>query len=135
LNKAEEVGSPKKYKFDLYHKQLDEFIHSYLEKYKLLDYKFTSRFLPQIQYYEKGKGYYSWHIDGGSIDASDRAFVYITYLNDIEDGGTEFYFQNYITKAKKGNTVLFPAGYTHLHRGQISQTNEKYIITGWIWWS
>lgn len=135
LNKALEIGSPSDYKFDLYHKELDSFINDYLKKYKLTNQKFTSRFLPQIQYYEKGQGYYAWHADGGSLDACDRAFVYITYLNDVEDGGTEFYHQDYITTARKGNTVLFPASYTHLHKGQISQTNEKYILTGWIWWA
>jgi len=134
LHKAQPLGSPNQYKFDIYHKELSNFINQYLEKYKLLDYKFVFRFLPQIQYYEKGKGYYAWHIDGGSLDSSDRAFVYITYLNDVDDGGTEFYFQNYTTKAKKGTTVIFPAAYTHMHKGQISQTSEKYILTGWLWW-
>ena len=35
----------------------------------------------------------------------------------------------------KGNTVIFPAGLTHKHRGQISEEHEKYIITGWLWWA
>ena len=56
----------------------------------------------------------------------------MTYLNDVPDGGTEFLYQNLTTKAIKGNTVIWPATWTHTHRGQISQTHEKIIITGWI---
>ena len=60
--------------------------------------------------------------------------MFITYLNDVPNGGTEFYYQDYTVRALKGNTVLFPAGLTHKHRGQISDDHEKYIITGWLWW-
>ena len=54
----------------------------------------------------------------------------MTYLNDVPDGGTEFFYQKVISPAKKGLTVIWPAEFTHLHRGQVSK-REKYIITGW----
>ena len=91
------------------------------------------RELPQIQWYKPKEGFYTWHIDAAH-DLCDRALVFMTYLNDVDDGGTEFMHQNVITQAVKGKTVLFPAGLTHLHRGRISQTQDKYIITGWLWW-
>ena len=28
--------------------------------------------------------------------------------------------------------VIFPAAFTHTHRGQKSETEEKYITTGWF---
>ena len=56
----------------------------------------------------------------------------MTYLNSVEDGGTEFKYQNLITPAKKGLTLIWPAQWTHTHRGQISGTKEKYIVTGWF---
>ena len=69
------------------------------------------------------------------MNSCDRAMVYMTYLNDVtEGGGTMFYHQNVTTKAVKGKTLIFPAAYTHLHKGEISQTQHKYILTGWIWW-
>ena len=55
----------------------------------------------------------------------------MTYLNDVENGGTEFMYQNLISPAKKGLTLLWPAYYTHPHRGQISSKQEKYIATAW----
>ena len=60
-----------------------------------------------------------------------RHLVFMTYLNNVENGGTDFLYQNYTTKAIKGNTVIWPAAWTHTHKGQISKTEDKYIITGW----
>ena len=57
----------------------------------------------------------------------------MTYLNDVPDGGTEFLYQNIKTKAQKGLTLIWPAHFTHTHRGIVSKTQPKYIITGW--WS
>ena len=58
--------------------------------------------------------------------------VFMTYLNDVTDGGeTEFYHQQLKIKPKKGLTVIWPAGYTHVHRGITSNTETKYIATGW----
>ena len=55
----------------------------------------------------------------------------MTYLNNVKDGGTQFLYQNYTTEAIKGKTVIWPTAWTHTHRGKISTTEEKYIITGW----
>jgi len=35
-------------------------------------------------------------------------------------------------KPKKGRLILFPAGFTHTHRGNPPLDGEKYIITGWV---
>ena len=32
----------------------------------------------------------------------------------------------------KGDTVIWPAEWTHTHKSQISKTHEKYIATGWF---
>ena len=54
------------------------------------------------------------------------------YLNDVEDEGeTEFYYQKLKVKPKKGLTLIWPADWTHTHRGIPSKTQEKYIATGW----
>ena len=33
---------------------------------------------------------------------------------------------------EKGVTLVWPAPWTHTHRGQISLTHEKTIVTGWL---
>ena len=37
-----------------------------------------------------------------------------------------------IKGAKKGKTLIWPTDFTHTHRGVISLSKEKYIITGWL---
>ena len=56
----------------------------------------------------------------------------MTYLNDISDrGGTAFFHQKLEVQPEKGLTLIWPADWTHTHRGVVSMTEEKYIITGW----
>lgn len=87
-----------------------------------------------IQYYKVGGGYKKWHTErhSGEEIINKRHLVFMTYLNDVPDGGTEFYYQNLTTKAIKGKTIIWPADWTYTHRGQISKTKEKYVITGWF---
>ena len=54
----------------------------------------------------------------------------MTYLNDIENGGTHFKYQNLTSPAKKGLTLIWPPDWTHTHKGQIVD-KEKFIATGW----
>jgi len=85
-----------------------------------------------IQHYNKGNGFYSWHCERSTKIFADRYLVFMTYLNDVDDGGTEFKFQNIEIKARKGLTLIWPTDWTHTHRGVISKTKEKTIITGWF---
>jgi hypothetical protein len=55
------------------------------------------------------------------------------YLNDVEHGGeTEFLYQKRRVSAKTGRVVIWPAGYTHVHRGNPPLSGEKYLLTGWL---
>ena len=52
---------------------------------------------------------------------------------DVDDGGeTEFHWQQLKVKPVKGKTVIWPTDFTHLHRGIVSPTEDKYIATGWF---
>lgn len=86
--------------------------------------------LPHIQYYKPGGGYHGWHCDAMG-DRIDRHLVFILYLNDVPNGGTEFFHQKHICEAKKGKILMFPANFCYSHRSQVSMTHEKYILTGW----
>ena len=57
--------------------------------------------------------------------------AWMVYLNDVEEGGeTEFLYQKRKVKPKKGTILIWPGGYTHLHRGN-PPMSDKYIATGW----
>ena len=88
-----------------------------------------------IQKYEPKQGYFGWHTERARPVApeSSRHMVFMTYLNDVSDGGeTEFYHQKIKVKPEKGLTLIWPADWTHTHRGITSFTEPKYIITGWF---
>ena len=86
----------------------------------------------KLQRTEKGGGYHLWHYEQDGKQCADRQMTFILYLNDIEDGGeTEFLYQNRRVKPKAGTLVLWPAAYTHTHRGNPPLSDTKYIMTGW----
>ena len=50
--------------------------------------------------------------------SSARKLVIQLYLNTIEEGGeTEFLYINKRIKAEQGRLIIFPAAFTHTHRG------------------
>ena len=84
-----------------------------------------------LQHYAPNQGFKQLHAERTGRQMSKRILVFMTYLNDVPDGGTKFPSQSFIAPAEKGLTLIWPAEWTHAHVGQISPTNEKYIITGW----
>ena len=88
----------------------------------------------KVQKTEIGQGYHVWHYESGTRqNASTRLLTWILYLNDVEEGGeTEFLYYPKRIKPKKGTLILWPAAFTHTHRGNPPISNSKYIVTGWV---
>jgi hypothetical protein len=88
----------------------------------------------QLMKYEAGNFYHKVHCENdGNKDHLQRAFAWMIFLNTIKKGGgTEFIYQNIIAKPLAGDFYIWPAGWTHLHRGVNAPHEEKYILTGWI---
>jgi len=84
-----------------------------------------------IQWYPKGGGFKKWHFERCNYQSRKRQIVYMLYLNDLENGGTEWCLQNVKLEAVKGTLVLWPSDFTHVHRGIVAN-EEKYICTGWL---
>ena len=86
-----------------------------------------------LQYYKPGGGYHLWHCERQSSSRSNtyRHMVWMTYLNSVPDGGTEWFHQDLYIPAEKGLTVIWPADWTFHHRGRKSDTSDKLIATGW----
>tara|TARA_R110001583_G_scaffold155239_1_gene306933 strand:- start:177 stop:758 length:582 start_codon:yes stop_codon:yes gene_type:complete len=122
--------------FQKYHKHLSECINKYADKYEGLKYTHPFDLIESynIQHYPIGGGFKNWHCErGGTLDYTiKKVLVFMTYLNDLDDGGTMFKHYDLTEKAVKGKTLLFSADWFHLHKGQISQTKEKTIVTGWL---
>ena len=107
---------------------IDEYIEAVniLKNYKLLTYDLKIKKIPI------GGGFHQWHFENGGIAYSQRKFVIQLYLNDNFEGGeTEFLYQNRRELPKQGDVLIFPAGYTHTHRGNPPIGGDKYLVTSW----
>ena len=86
----------------------------------------------QIQRYEPDAGYRWHHDDNVTQSQEQRSMTFIWYLNTIKvDGYTEFVDGTRV-RAKEGRIVIFPSGWTFLHRGYPPKNQRKYICTGWL---
>tara|TARA_R100001163_G_scaffold20473_1_gene17743 strand:+ start:213 stop:734 length:522 start_codon:yes stop_codon:yes gene_type:complete len=111
--------------------ELSKCVIKYYNKYKLKNNIRTNK-TNKIQHYKSKTGFIRLHCERNKQDAT-RELVYMAYLNTVNDGGgTEFPFQNKIFSAEKGKLIVWPAGFTHPHKGIVSPTEEKYIVTGWF---
>lgn len=117
---------------DDFNQILNKYITQYTDDFPLLkDYKFVS-FHNKMQETELSGGYHNWHCENNEIMTSSRILTWLFYLNNVDEGGeTELLYQSIRVKPKAGRLVIFPAYFTHAHRGNPPISNTKYIATGW----
>jgi hypothetical protein len=103
----------------------------YAETYKILHDFELQALNVAVQKTEPGQGYHRWHCE--QAKHSHRVAACMMYLNDDFDGGeTEFLYQNKRIVPKRGQFLIWPATYTHAHRGNPPLSGKKYITTSWI---
>lgn len=122
------------YPLNVYLEKLHKCLISYLRTYHQANAveKFGVQYF-NMQWYKPGGGFKKWHCERSNGKyGGQRHLVFMTYLNDVPKGGTEFLYQNLQIPAQKGLTLIWPTDWTHTHRGIISPDSEKFIITGWV---
>lgn len=134
IEEATKLGEPEWFEVIQYiNYKLTKGLDSYITEYP--DLANVQKFVLEgynIQRYLPGEGFFNWHCENaGYANGGDRILAWMIYLNDLEAGGTHFKSQNHTEKAEAGKFVMWPAFWTHMHKGQISETETKYIITGW----
>ncbi len=86
-----------------------------------------------LQRYEPGGHFQHIHAERMSFGFIHRVLAWMTYLNDVEDGGeTTFPHYDLTVRPQRGKTLIWPAEWTHVHAGMVVKTGRKYIITGWM---
>ena len=111
-------------------------LKQYTKKYDYLNTLNKSSYwrlcpLYNIQRYNEGEGFFSLHNEqSGSYPY--RLLAWMVYLNDATSG-TEFPYQDTIVSPTAGRTVIWPAGWTHPHKGVTPNVGVKYIATGWFY--
>lgn len=124
------------------HRPVREYLDTLFECYKdyLEQWPFLQSFMPRIelgsfniQRYKPGGHFLKVHSERTTLASSHRVLAWMTYLNDVEDGGsTEFVHQELAIQPQKGRTLIWPAEWTHAHKAHVLNSGTKYIITGWM---
>ena len=92
----------------------------------------------KMQKTSTGGGYHVWHGEQGNGEQANRGLVYMLYLNTLPpeaNGETEFLYQQRRVNPVENTMVVWPAAFTHAHRGNpVYGDNHKYIVTGWFYY-
>jgi len=116
-------------------KILDEAIKKYVDEHPSLEPTQFFSIPIKVQRTPPKGGFHAWHCEHNFGEAATRILTWTIYLNDVPDGEGETEFLEYGIKCKprKGTVAIFPAGWTHTHRGNAVYTHDKYIATGWYY--
>ena len=129
------LSDPKYKVFKDYFSELQKCFMDYREQWP-----FVKQFLTKInvgpfnvQKYIPGDHFAALHSERTGLSTLHRIFAFMTYLNDVKEGGST-YFSHYDIEIQpiKGLTLIWPAEWTHAHKGNTLKEGSKYIITGWI---
>lgn len=124
------------------HKPIHDYIDALYACYQdyLEQWPFLKSIIPRveissfnIQRYNPGEHFMAVHSERINLGTAHRVLAWMSYLNDVDDGGsTHFVHQNLDVQPQQGKTLIWPAEWTHAHRGNVVNSGVKYIVTGWI---
>ena len=77
-------------------------------------------------------GYHVWHHEHTFVAPYRIAAWHVTLEAPKRGGETEFLHQSMRVKPKVGQLLIWPAGFTHKHRGNPPLEGQKTYITGWF---
>lgn len=111
---------------------LSKYLSKYCDKFNSLNTGdvWTASDVYNIQRYNDGEGYFNLHYEHSSVRPY-RILAWMYYLNDAECG-TYFPTQEITLNATKGDLAIWPAFWTHSHKGVTPNIGTKYIATGWV---
>lgn len=123
---------------DVFFNGLQQCYDQYTDQFSVLKDGSIHGTAMKMQRTDPGGGYHVWHAEQGNKEHAERVLVYMLYLNDLneQDGGeTEFLYQRLRLRPEANTMILWPAAYTHAHRGNTVLGNRsKYIVTGWFYY-
>jgi hypothetical protein len=117
---------------------LQQCYNAYTEQFSVLREGKIVGTAMKMQRTDSGGGYHIWHNEQGNGDHAERVLVYMLYLNTLtqeEAGETEFLYQQRRIQPVENTMVIWPAAFTHTHRGNtVFGERSKYIVTGWFYY-
>jgi hypothetical protein len=112
----------------------NKYYSNYVSRFSILE-TFASQTVYELKVQKTvpGGGYHVWHSETDDRNTASRLLAFTLYLNEIEEGGeTEYLYQGLRIKPEQSTLVIWPAGFTHTHRGNPPLKETKYIVTGWV---
>lgn len=110
----------------------DQALKLYFNRYPILKAGRYFHLNCKFQRTRPGEGFHEWHYENIG-DTPFRKLVTMLYLNSVDAGGeTEFLYLHRRIEPRQGRLVIFPAGFTHTHRGNPPLSGDKYILTSWL---
>lgn len=123
---------------DLFFNGLQKCFELYSEKFSVIKDGKVRATCMKMQRTSSGGGYHIWHAEQGPEENANRVLVYMLYLNTLPAencGETEFLYQQKRYNPTENTMILWPASYTHAHRGNpVYGDAAKYIVTGWFYY-
>lgn len=88
----------------------------------------------RIKHYRKQtEDQFEYHADATNKETSKRFLAFFWYLSDVEIGGeTEFPTLNIKISPKKGRVFIFPPLWMYPHKGNISISHDKYLLSSYL---
>jgi len=77
-------------------------------------------------------GYHAWHHEHMYTQPHRVLAWHLTIESPKSGGETEFLYQSMRVEPKVGQLLIWPAGFTHKHRGNPPLEGQKTYITGWF---
>ena len=112
--------------------KIKDSVDDYLKKFSVLGQEKLLIYDTKAKKIPIGGGFHNWHYENTGLQVSARKLVIQLYLNTIEEGcETEFLYINKRIKAEQGRLIIFPAAFTHTHRGNPPIGKDKYIVSTW----
>ena len=111
--------------------KLLKLINLYKKTYPEVDMTASGWALTNLRFklFKKGKSFKNFHSEVNLANPT-RLLSLQVYLTEHECG-TEFFRDKKVIKSKAGRACLFPAYFTHTHKGQPDFKKERCIITGY----
>jgi len=78
-------------------------------------------------YNPRDKAQGAWHHDA----MSDITVVVPLNTGEYVGGGTDFYGRGTVNPLQTGTALIFP-GTTHLHRGKVVESGDRYLLVFWL---
>lgn len=125
-SKIDEIMNEVKNIFDMH---INTYFSKLMTLYNINQPKFTTTSIDITKYY-KNKGVCINQTNVSIQNNKHSQFIYIFFLNNIDNGGDICFFNNKTIKVEPGKLILFPTEWFFIYKNNIPISHDKYTLSG-----